>query len=42
MAEPTIEKRRERRFMLLTSDTAIEARLRGEVPQGWEPEPHRR
>ena len=28
MAEPTIAKRLERRFMLLTSDSAIEARLR--------------
>ena len=36
MAEPTIAKRLERRFMLLTSDSAIEARLRAEVPQGWE------
>ena len=36
MAEPTIAKRLERRFILLTSDTTIEARLRTEVPQGWE------
>ena len=36
MGEPTIAKRLERRFMLLTSDSAIEARLRAEVPQGWE------
>ncbi len=36
MAEPTIAKRLQRRFILMTSDTAIEARLGAEMPDGWE------
>ncbi len=36
MGEPTIAKRLERRFILLTADAIIEERLRSAVPSGWE------
>jgi len=36
MATPTIESRRRRRFILLSSDEALAERLRGALPEGWE------
>ncbi|MHB8347329.1 MAG: hypothetical protein ACYDHM_09110 [Acidiferrobacterales bacterium] len=36
MGEPTIAKRLQRRFILMTSDADIEALLRAAVPDGWE------
>ena len=36
MAEPTIEKRLQRRFILMTADAAIESALRAQVPPGWQ------
>lgn len=36
MAEPTIEQRLQRRFIVMTTDPAMEAALRTQVPQGWE------
>lgn len=36
MAEPTIEQRLQRRFIVMTADPAMEATLRAQVPQGWE------
>lgn len=36
MAEPTIEQRLQRRFIAMTTDRAMEATLRAQVPQGWE------
>lgn len=36
MASPTIESRRRRRFLLLSSDQALAADLRGALAEGWE------
>jgi len=36
MASPTIESRRRRRFLLLSSDEALAADLRGALAEGWE------
>ena len=36
MATPTIESRRRRRFILLSSDEALAERLRNTLPEGWE------
>lgn len=36
MAEPTIKKRLQRKFILMTTDSAIESALRAQVPSGWE------
>ena len=36
MATPTIESRRRRRFILLSSDDALAASLRAARPEGWE------
>jgi CheY-like chemotaxis protein len=36
MATPTVESRRRRRFILLSTDEAIAATLRAELPDGWE------
>lgn len=36
MAEPTIEQRLQRRFIVMTTDPAMETALRAQVPQGWE------
>lgn len=36
MAEPTIAQRLRRRFVLMSTDPAIETALRGQVPDGWD------
>lgn len=36
MAGPTIESRRRRRFILLSSDVALAANVRAALPDGWE------
>jgi len=36
MAAPTIESRRRRRFILLSTDQALATALRGALPDGWE------
>lgn len=36
MATPTIESRRRRRFVLLSSDEALAASLAAALPEGWE------
>jgi len=36
MASPTIESRRRRRFILLSSDESLAASLRAALPEGWE------
>jgi hypothetical protein len=36
MSTPTIESRRRRRFILLSTDAALAAALRAALPQGWE------
>lgn len=36
MSQPTIEKRRERRFILMTTDAGFAARVGGLVPGSWE------
>lgn len=36
MAEPTIERRLQRAFILMSQDEALRARLAAEVPAGWE------
>lgn len=36
MASPTIESRRRRRFILLSSDKSLAANLRAALPEGWE------
>jgi CheY-like chemotaxis protein len=36
MARPTIESRRRRRFILLSSDAALAASLHTALPEGWE------
>ena len=36
MAEPTIEKRLQRRFILMSADAGLRARLQARVPEGWE------
>jgi hypothetical protein len=36
MAAPTIESRRRRRFILLSTDAALAATLRAALPDGWE------
>ena len=36
MASPTIESRRRRRFILLSSDESLAASLRAALPEGWD------
>ncbi len=36
MAEPTVERRRQRRFILMTSDQAMRQALAAQVPADWE------
>ncbi|MGA7799967.1 MAG: hypothetical protein WCC36_04075 [Gammaproteobacteria bacterium] len=36
MSEPTIERRLQRRFVLMTADTDMVQRLQRKVPAGWE------
>jgi len=36
MSEPTVDSRRRRRFILMTSDDALAAKLEAALPQGWE------
>ena len=36
MASPTVESRRRRRFILLSTDDALAAELRAALPEGWE------
>lgn len=36
MAEPTIARRLQRRYLVLTCDTALIEALRGLTPQGWD------
>ncbi len=36
MAEPTVERRLERRFILMSADPAMRQALAAKVPEGWE------
>jgi hypothetical protein len=36
MAEPTVERRLERRFIVMTTDDVVLSELRARVPAGWE------
>ena len=36
MAEPSIERRLQRKFIVMSSDAALKAELRANVPPGWE------